>query len=427
MTRMKPGIRRCLLTALLLALAGLALTSAPGSAQDELIHDAMYQGEHPEFKWYSTLVSWRFSLGGFVSGLPDIGFRSAIISGISFDETADTFLVIARIDRNDISQFYIGYTDVRPDFHNYSHESISQGVFIDSLGTISPSWDAGNEGYWNAALPGGYYDMRIMIDRVNSEMIVAFDSVATYDSPLSSFDTPVLNITESIDPPDILYIQMNLYNQSSAIFDVWSSKGTPALLMIDFIKEMVVVEGDSVSFTASAEYDGEKPLVWTFDDSRFVQDDSIYTWVTRDGDCGIYLVELTVTDGHLADTFIVDYSVTQAYDSLMFHDRMNGLPGSIHDWTSREYALWFTALDGYLQGREAQAWSSAALSKREETLDEMRSWVFRSTVGDGRRIAFGLTETPPEDNDGHFSNLKAGIIINETAISLPIYSTPTMF
>ncbi len=236
----------------------LTLTAAPAGAQDELLHDSMHQGAHPEFKWYTTLVSWRFSLDGFVSGLPDIGFRSAIISGISFDESADTFMVIARIDRNDVAMYYIGYTDVRPDFHNYSHEAITCGIYVDSLGTLSPSWDAGNEEYWGASLPEGVYDLRIMIDRVNSGMIVAFDPVPAYDVPLSSFDSPVLSITEHVDLAEILYIQMNLYNQSSAVFDAWSTEGTPSLLMIHHPRFMVVMEGDTIEFEAAAEYDGEK-------------------------------------------------------------------------------------------------------------------------------------------------------------------------
>ncbi len=427
MTCRKIGILRYTLSILMTTIC-LTLTAAPAGAQDELLHDSMHQGAHPEFKWYTTLVSWRFSLDGFVSGLPDIGFRSAIISGISFDESADTFMVIARIDRNDVAMYYIGYTDIRPDFHNYSHKAITCGIYVDSLGTISPSWDAGNEEYWGASLPEGIYDLRIMIDRVNSGMTVAFDPVPAYDAPLSSFDSPVLSITEHVDLAEILYIQMNLYNQSSAVFDVWSTEGTPSLLRIDFIPDIVIVEGDSASFTASAEYDGEKPLAWTFDDSRFFQDDSIYTWGTKEGDCGIYQSELTVTDGHLADTFQVNFSITQAYDSMLRHDRMNGLPGSPHDWVSREFAVWYTAHDGYLQGRESREWTSAALSKREESLEELRSWVFRIIAGDGRRIAFGLTEIPPKNNSGYFSNLQTGVIIDETGRVTPTwYSTNTQF
>jgi len=410
-----------------MAFACLSLLYSPSQAEDELIHDRMAYGEHPDFKWHSNLVGWLSYRDGMVSGLPDFGFRSALISGIRFDETLDTLVVITRIDRNDLSKFYIGYTDIPPDFSSYSHKNINYGIFIDSTGTLSPSRDAGNEEYWAAALPPGFYDLRIMIDRVSAEISFDFDSVSVYDAPLSGFDPPVLSITEGVVQPVILYIQMNLYNQFSAVFDVWSVKPTPSLLMIHHPQDAVVMEGDTIEFDISAEYDGEKELFWHFDDPRFTRQGDSYRWITRDGDGGLYEAALSVTDGHLLDSMTFHYAVTQAYDSMLNHDRMNGLPGSPNSWVNINEAFWYTTRDGYLRGTDGISWRSAAVTSREELLDEIRSWVFRVDVDIGRKYAIGLTETPPDRHDGRHGNLSLGLLIEGGNVSRAWYSSTTQF
>ena len=425
MTCRKLEINRCIVMIPIVTFACLARTSAPSRAQSNFIHDRMAYGEHPDFKWHSNLVGWLSYRDGMVSGLPDLGFRSALISGIRFDETLDTLVVITRIDRNDFSRFYIGYTDIPPDFSSYSHKNINYGIFIDSTGTLSPSWDAGNEGYWSADLPVGIYDLRITVDRISSGISFDFDSVPDFDSPLSGFDPPLLSITESIELTDILYIQMNLYNQFSSVYDVWSIKPTPALLMIEHPQDAVVMEGDTIEFNVSAEYDGEKELVWHFDDPRFTRDGDTYRWITRDGGGGLYASTLGVTDGHLVDSMTFHYAVTQAYDSSLTHDRMNGLPGSPYGWIIMDKAFWFTSLDGYLRGTDQVSWTSAAVATLEEPLDEIRSWVFRIDASDGRQYAVGLTETPPDRHDGRHRNLDIGLLIEGGNVSRAWYSSST--
>jgi hypothetical protein len=255
------------------------LPAAPGYSESDLLHDRMDYGEHPEFSWHCNVVGWLSYLDGFVAGLPDSKFHSAIISGIQFDDSVDTSLVIARIDRNDLSKLCIGYTAIPPDFSDYNLAKVAYGIFIDSTGALSPSWDAGNEGYWSASLPQGLYDLRITVDRTTAEMTFDFDAVAAFDSSLSGFDPPVLSITEGVDLADILHIQMNLYNQYSIVYDVWSTKETPALLRIQHPRYMVVMVTDTVAFETAADYDGEKDLEWYFEDPRFVRDGNILRWI----------------------------------------------------------------------------------------------------------------------------------------------------
>jgi len=410
-----------------LVIAVLTSASSPLLAQEDLIHDPMYQGEHPEFRWYTNLVGWLPYLDGFVAGLPDFGFGSAVVSGVQFDETLESPYFITRIDRNERSKFYIGYSVVPGMFSDYRYQSIDYGVFIDSTGAVCPSWDADNPSRWDTSLPEAIYDMRIGIDRTASTMTVEFDSVQSYDSPLSGFTSPVSSITQSVDLTDILFIQMNLYNHYSMVYDVWSVKPTPSLLTIHHPYDQIVTEGDTVQFSTSADYDGEQELIWSFEDPRFERDGDLYRWVTRDGDGGLYHSRLTVTDGRLVDSMTFTYAVTQVYDSSMSHDRMNGLPENPNEWRMIEQAFWYYTLDGYLRGTDAVSWTSAAVTENEVDLGGLRSWVFRLQIDWAMSYAIGLTETEPRMHNGRHSNISAGLLIEGCNVSRAWYSPSTPF
>jgi len=416
------------LYAILATIMVISLACAPVRAEPVLIHDRMAYGEHPEFKWHATLVGWLSYMDGYAAGLPYSEFHSAVISGIRFDETADTLIVIARMDRNGLSKFCIGYTAVPPDFSDYNIGNIAYGVFIDSTGALSPSWAAGNEGYWSSTLPEGIYDLRITIDRTVPEITFDFDAAPAFDSPLSTFGLPLLSLSAEIAPYDILHIQINLYNEHSAVYDVWSIKGTPSYLYILQPRDMVAIEGDTVEFRTSAEYDGDKELQWYFEDPRFERAGDTLRWMTRDGDGGLYATTLSVTDGCLLDSMTVRYAVTQIYDPSLCHDRMNGLPASPYGWVLINEAFWYTSLDGYLRGADIVSWTSAAVATREEPLDVIRSWVFRILAGGGREYALGLTETPPARHNGRHGNLSLGVLIEgDGKVSPAWYSANNQF
>jgi hypothetical protein len=410
----------------LIAIA-IAAVFVPAYAQDELIHDRMDFGEHPEFKWYSNLVGWLSYYDGLVAGLPELGFRSAIVSGVRFDETIQNPYFIARIDRNDLAKFYIGYTLVPGMFSDYRYQSIDYGVFIDSTGVVSPSWDAENEAHWGAWLPAGIYDMRISIDRAASTMSADFDSVPAYDASISDFTSPVLSVSDTVDLTDFLYIQMNFYNQYSAVFDVWSVKPTPSVLWIHHPNPQTVMEGDTIVFNTSAEYDGEKELIWSFEDPRFERDGDFYRWITRDGHAGLYSSRLTVTDGRLVDSTTYTYAVTEKYDPAMGHDRMDGTDENPNEWRLIDESFWYYTRDGYLRGSSSFSWTSAGVTTNEVDLSALRAWVFRVEVSLTKAAAFGFTETLPQRHDGRHGNLSLGIFIDRNKVSKAWYSPSTQF
>jgi hypothetical protein len=366
-------------------------------------------------------------MDGIVTGLPDLGFSAAIVSGIRFDETLESPFFIARIDRNDIAKYYIGYTAVPPEFGDYDSRDVGYGVFIDSTGAVSPSWDAENAGYWSASLPAAIYDMRITINRASSSMTVEFDSLDSYDQPVSEFESPELSITEPLELTNILYIQINLYNNFSIVYDVWSIHPTPSLLMIHHPRDMIVMEGDTIEFETSADYDGDKELLWSFEDPRFTREGDLYRWIPRDGQGGLYASKLTVTDGRLVDSMTFTYAVTQSYPSSLGHDRMNGLPGNPNEWKTIDEAFWYYSLDGYLRGTETVSWTSASVTMNEVDLSGLRSWVFRLQVDGMMSYAIGLTETEPVHHNGRHSSISVGLLIEGCDVTRAWYSPSTPF
>ncbi|MCX5752813.1 MAG: T9SS type A sorting domain-containing protein [Candidatus Krumholzibacteria bacterium] len=92
-----------------------------------------------------------------------------------------------------------------------------------SSGTIRPAWDVDNPGYWSTAIPEGYYDVRIELDRDANTVSYAIVGVADYSDPLSDFASPLWSAEESRPIAGDYYIQINPYSLYGAVFDVWCS------------------------------------------------------------------------------------------------------------------------------------------------------------------------------------------------------------
>ena len=48
---------------------------------------------------------------------------------------------------------------------DYHYRNIDLGIYVDSTGTIRPTWDVDNAGYWSTTIPEGFFDVRIALDR----------------------------------------------------------------------------------------------------------------------------------------------------------------------------------------------------------------------------------------------------------------------
>lgn len=419
---------RTLLTAIAFPVlaAAVCLPAPPGGASPldaPLIHDAMTYGPHPEFEWHANLVGWFIALDGYLTGLPDLGWRSGVISGVRFDARSDTTVLIARIDRNAESRFVIGYTP-DPSWTNwYGYQFITLGAMIGDDGSIRPVWAIDDPSYEPGRLEPGIYDIRLTIDRIAGLFRVEADPVAAYDAPLSGFSSPGWSGVWSREIEDFLYIQICPYNHYSAVYDVWSGPPDPSLLRIESIPSIVVPQGDTIEVRTAAAYDGEEPLVWTFEDGRFSLADSAFLWATGPGDCGMHRALLSVTDGFLVDTVTVSYAVTRVYSEPALHHRMSGCIPAPFGWRSFGKALWFHILDGYLGGGDTIAWTSAAVAGMREELGGTQSWVFRVAAGGKNEYGLGLTDVPPDEHTGYVNSIRLGTTLYGDGTIFPSFGT----
>ena len=397
----------------------------PAAQQEfpELIHDPMTFGPHPEFRWHENLVAWLYALDGFMAGLPDFGWGSAVVSDVRFDARSDTAMLITRIDRNEASRFAIGYTYVESWGNNYSYHNITLGAMIGGDGSIRPLWTLGDEGYEPGLLDPGVYDIRVTLDRLSGTCTIEADIVHSYDAPLSSFLTPVWSAVESREIDEVLYIQICPYNELSAVYDVWSTLPDPGLLQLSNVRDIVIPEGDAVIVPTAARYDGVVPLVWTIGDERFSRADTAFVWETGPGDNGIYEALLSVSDGYLLDTVTVRYAVTHVYREPVVHDRMNPRYRSPFEWTELNQVFWVNTLDGYLSCADTFSWVSAVVSNLDELLAESTAWVFRVVAGGGNEYVIGLTNKPSSRRYRYLGCIALGITLRGDGALYPSFGT----
>ena len=395
----------------LFLLASSFACAAPLASRAQYIHDTMLPGEHPDFGWHANLVAWGLHDDGVLTGLPDIGWRSGVVSDIRFDPRRETFSMVARIDRNPSARYVIGFTDLPVWMADYRYINITLGICVDASGALSPSWDPWNASIWQSVLGEGIYDVRIAVDRTEGEVMFDIEEAPSFDAPLSTFSAPAWSAAEPRELAEIYHIQINPYEHYSAVYDAWSDPGSPQLLNIPAIRPFYVDEGDTIAVPLQAEYDGEGELRWSFGDGRFEREGSLFTWATRDGHGGAYSSFLRVDDGYLADSALVEYSVLQVYDSSLVHDRMYVVSDTAYDWASFDDVAWMTWDDGFMLGPD-HSWTSGAVSREAAWLHGVRTFVFRLESAPGMEYFFGLTGTPADESDCHISRVDLGLEID---------------
>jgi len=395
----------------LFLLASSFACAAPLASRAQYIHDTMLPGEHPDFGWHANLVAWGLHDDGVLTGLPDIGWRSGVVSDIRFDPRRETFSMVARIDRNPSARYVIGFTDLPAWMADYRYINITLGICVDASGELSPSWDPWNASIWQSVLGEGIYDVRIAVDRAAGEVMFDIEEAPSFDAPLSTFSAPAWSTVEPRELAEIYHIQINPYEQYSSVYDTWSDPGSPQLINIPAIRPFYVYEGDTINVPLEADYDGEDDLRWSFGDSRFARGDSRYSWATRDGHGGSYSSLLRVDDGYLADSALVEYSVLQVYDSSIVHDPMKIVTRTAYDWDFFGDVSWMTWDDGFLLGAD-HSWSSGVVSGEAAWRGGARTFVFRLETAPGMEYFFGLTGTPAGESDCHISRVDLGLEID---------------
>jgi hypothetical protein len=194
---------------------------APAPPDTSLEHDPMYSNTNPFFDWHEKEAAWYPEFDGYMN-VTDPSWYNGIISGRAFVDSQNVTM-IARIYRGSFTSYMFGFTSVPADSSDFHYSNIDLGVYVHSTGSIRPTWDVDNSGYWSTTIPEGYYDIRIKLDRDANTVSYAIAGVADYGDPLSDFASPLWSADESRPIAGDYYIQINPYSLYGAVFDVWCS------------------------------------------------------------------------------------------------------------------------------------------------------------------------------------------------------------
>jgi hypothetical protein len=216
-----------------------------------LAHDPLYAIGDPYLDWIQNGISWVSAEDGYIFG--DVSYwLDALISRRAFDPSDDPFVIFRFCHQPDAANFMGGYTSVLPPENNFHYSNIELGIYIHSTGSIRPTWDVNNTSYWSTTIPAGFYDVMITLDGSAGTVTLAIDAVAGWWSPLADFTSPEWTSVEHRPIGGPYHIQINPYNGSSRIYDVWSSKEMelppppPPAPLILFVEDVGNDEGRQV-------------------------------------------------------------------------------------------------------------------------------------------------------------------------------------
>ncbi len=185
-------------------------------------HDPLIVNRHPYFEWIENGIGWHAENDGYITGIVPY-WDDALISSRSFDPAGDPFVIFRFRHEPDAANFMGGYTSILPPANNFHYSNINLGIYIHSTGSIRPTWDVHNTSYWSTTLTSGYYDVKIAVGDSPGTVSFAIDRVANWSSPPADFSSPEWSVVERREIAGPYHIQINPYNESSRIYDVWSS------------------------------------------------------------------------------------------------------------------------------------------------------------------------------------------------------------
>ncbi len=187
-----------------------------------LEHDPLAAIGNPYFNWIENGISWVPAEDGYIFG--DVPYwYDALISNREFDSADEPLVIFRFYQQPDAANFMGGYTSVLPPENDFHYGNIDLGIYIHSTGTIRPTWALNNASYWSITLAAGCYDVMIALDGLEGTVTFAIEDVAGWSSPPADFSSPVWSSVEHRPINGHYHIQINPYNTSSRVYDVWAS------------------------------------------------------------------------------------------------------------------------------------------------------------------------------------------------------------
>ncbi len=169
---------------------------------------------------------------------------------------------------------------------------------------ITISLEVNNTG--NVSIP----DVNVKI--YNGETLLEDKNISVDNNSFSYVNTTLIadsagtyNITAVVDADDVI-VEWNETNNNQAK-NITIENNAPVL---GFIDNMTVNESDLVIITANATDADNDTLTYSINDTGFEQNGSVFTWQTGYTDAGVYVFEVTASDGFSAETDSQNITVT---------------------------------------------------------------------------------------------------------------------
>lgn len=228
--------------------------------------DDYYFHEHcisNEGAWVENDVAWINSLDGYLRA-DTVSWNSAVISRNMYS-SEDGLMFITRINTTSTSNYIFGFTGESHGSTDFHSDGIELGVYIHSsmyYRTIRPSWSPDDTDYWDKRLGMGIYDFRILLDGAENLIQIEAEWVPAYDAPLSDFYQPDWKVVESREISGDYSVQVNPYNETGFVFDIWIYSGSPQVATEMTGWSLILADGfPLLEWTLSQSSDAESVLV----------------------------------------------------------------------------------------------------------------------------------------------------------------------
>ncbi len=157
-----------------------------------------------------------------------------------------------------------------------------------------------------------FWDPRIIL--TENESVYLPEGNTTISVPLS-FSETFLNIYNASGDLKLRINMTEQINNFCAYQDGFCDAACPNGIDLDcapqlqHIDNITKVEGSLVVIVANATDPDDENLAYSINDTRFEQNENVFTWQTHYGDAGLYEINVSVTDNYLEDSQIVDIRV----------------------------------------------------------------------------------------------------------------------
>lgn len=165
---------------------------------------------------------------------------------------------------------------------------------------------------WNLSYPGinTYVDARGSYHDVQKRYTPEWTELSEFDMSIEKIIETVYSTTSVNHEATSMYTIANIIKWHPGL-----NNSAPILNTIDNIN---ATETDLITINAIASDPDNDPLTYSINDSRFDQNNNIFTWQTQLGDNGIYDVLVTVSDDYENDSQVVTITVKEKSDQLVF-------------------------------------------------------------------------------------------------------------